>query len=692
MKLTAKLALAQLRKGGRRTLLTLLGIALSVGMITAIFGFAQSGIDSLRNTVASRGDYHVAYLWLSAGEAEAITTDQAFESSYTQPDEMGSVGLYARLKQPSGSSEKLYTQMAEIAARHGVIASRYDPELNQDLLSLEGYIPSGYTSSIYTIAAVLLVVVVLASVIVVSSAFRLSAGERIRQFGMLKSVGATKRQIRASVLDEGLFLTCIGIPLGVGLGLLVDVLMIPVINGMLNDLNSINSNALIFQFIVSWEGIALSALLSLVTVFISCWLPARKAAKIPAIEAIRASGEVKLTARKVRVSRLTRRLFGFEGELAARHMKRSRRSYRATVAALAASVVLSVVGASFGQMTLQANEAMFAGMDMDAVALYETGDVYITLPSGTDLAEVQNLPPALERAMADAVAAKLREYPGAEVAWVGADTVLEVNEQGERINPIAVDDATYKTLLQASGAKQGEAIWLGDAPRPAITAWGRLWMIGGALAEAPEALTAAMLPDALNLVLPIGAGRSVMWLVQVEDSAGFTDYAQQVLLDMIPHPEGSGIRLSAQDVRHMQSGTMELSRLVMILVYGFIGMLTLIGLTNVVSTIATQIRLRRGEFAVLLSVGMTREGLMRSLRFESLLCALRALLFGVPIALGLSYWMYTSMAELMTIDYQVPWLPIGVAVVAVLIVMLITMRFSTTTFKGKPLMEAIRAD
>jgi len=210
----------------------------------------------------------------------------------------------------------------------------------KELLGESDYYNSMYNELLLGLSAVVGSVIIAATVIVVSNAFRVSAGERIKQFGALKSVGATKQQIAGIITHEGLILATVGIPLGIALGLLVNFVGIQIMDHLLAAANKRNTFQVNFDFVVAWQAILVSAVLSFVTVWMSAWLPARKAAKMAAIDAIRGTDEVKIKARDVRGGRLIGKLFGYEGTLAYKSLKRSRRNFRATVVSLTMSIIL----------------------------------------------------------------------------------------------------------------------------------------------------------------------------------------------------------------------------------------------------------------------------------------------------------------------------------------------------------------
>ena len=206
-----------------------------------------------------------------------------------------------------------------------------------------------FLSMISGLSFVMSAIVLCIAVIVVSNAFRVSASERSAQFGILKSTGATKKQIAKTVIAEGYFLMMIGLPMGIVIGLIAHLVGIEVINGFLEPLLSYEDlqNEAFFRFVFYPPALILATLVSMLTIFISAWLPARKAAKIPAIDAIRGVGEVKVKNKKVRGKGLTQKAFGYEGLLARTFLKRSSRNFRATVIAMSFSIAIFIIAGSF---------------------------------------------------------------------------------------------------------------------------------------------------------------------------------------------------------------------------------------------------------------------------------------------------------------------------------------------------------
>ncbi len=221
------------------------------------------------------------------------------------------------------------------------------------------------------LAVIFIVLIVFGSVALIYNAFSISVSERTRQFGLLASVGATKKQLRKTVYFEALAVSVVGIPLGILVG----------IGGIGVTLLLIGHKFSIFsgfdmplRLCVSVEAIVIAVAIALITVLISAWIPARRATRISAVDAIRQSADIQAGSRPVRTARLTYRLFGLPGMLAGKYFKRSRRKYRATVISLFMSIVLFIAAASFTDYLIEAATGSLSAGGCDLLYYYEKKD------------------------------------------------------------------------------------------------------------------------------------------------------------------------------------------------------------------------------------------------------------------------------------------------------------------------------
>ena len=238
---------------------------------------------------------------------------------------------YTALTVGDGSDTAVYDVFYKTkkAGKIYTVAQRLNPdgestEYNSDYLRFSGISSNiAFNKVLYSFAGILIMLIMFGSVSLIYNAFSISVSERTRQFGILKSVGATKRQMRHSVIYEGMLLGIIGIPVGIGAGILGMFITFK-LTGKFFGMMLVNKIDVVFGLHVTWQALVTAAVICFVTVMISANIPAVRAARKPAIEAIRQTGDVSIRKNKIKTSKLTYRLFGFEGMLASKNFNRYR--------------------------------------------------------------------------------------------------------------------------------------------------------------------------------------------------------------------------------------------------------------------------------------------------------------------------------------------------------------------------------
>lgn len=605
------------------------------------------------------------------------------------------------------------------------------------------YYNSMYNEILFGLGAVIGSIIIAACIIVVSNSFRVSAGERIRQFGILKSAGAEKRQIAQIILFEGLLLAMLAIPAGIVIGIFVNYVGIQIIDNLLAAANRRNTFQINFDFIVAWQAILISIVLSFFTVWLSAWIPALKASGMSAIEAIRGTGEVKIKAKNIRGGRLIGKLFGFEGTLAYKSLKRNSRNFRATAVSLAASITLFIVAGYFGDQYKEVTRLYYPGV--------ENANVVCTfLPpdkSENDRESSENNVQKyskLSSDIADEITLKFREYPGTTVFGVGDDvlkggfnsykTVIPeevlTNEMLEFFNSneyfpdkkgyylpvtlLTTDKENYGKLCKLAGVTPGSNILVNYARIPGGKGEGKsifepflaipetlslsnsgdnsiieLPMAGELdIRNVPNEIAATYVGNVTVIVPELNATRYI-WFVETRDAEGFSEYANEILHNFINF-EGNSEYIEVKNMEDIPFEVRDISRLIMVFIYGFITMLTLIGLTNVISTISTNTRSRVREFAVLQSVGITPEGLKRMLNLESVLCSIKSLCIGVPLGILGSYLLYRAFDLPVKLEHAIPWMPVLQCALGVTAITWVIMRHSMSKLERNSIIEMIR--
>lgn len=240
-----------------------------------------------------------------------------------------------------------------------------ESSINHDLLMYSfNSFDSAFPVLVVGLLSLLIGLIVFGSVSLIYNSFSISVSERTKQFGILKSIGATKKQIRKSVLYEASVLCSIGIPIGLVSGCLgIAITFYFLSDSIATFLAELTD--LKMRFVFSPVAIIAASVISFVTVIISAYIPAKKAIKINPIESVRQSNDIKINRRSVKVSPLTQKLFGFEATLSSKNFKRNKRKYRTTVFSLFVSVVLFISASSLATYFTDIVEAESQDMNFD---------------------------------------------------------------------------------------------------------------------------------------------------------------------------------------------------------------------------------------------------------------------------------------------------------------------------------------
>lgn len=170
-----------------------------------------------------------------------------------------------------------------------------------------------------------IIVTILASfslILIIHNSFAVSMNSRIHQFGIFSSIGATPKQIRICLLQEAAGLCAVPVLAGNILGVLTGIGFIQMVNVLLGDTPGRHKAVFGYHPLV----LVLTLFMTVITVWISAWLPARTLSRLTPLEAIKNIGELQLN--RKRRSFILSRLFGIEGELAGNALKAQRKSMR----------------------------------------------------------------------------------------------------------------------------------------------------------------------------------------------------------------------------------------------------------------------------------------------------------------------------------------------------------------------------
>lgn len=237
--------------------------------------------------------------------------------------------------------------------------AKYDIYINRFLISYECVFPiDGSFKALFTVAAVVALIIILTSVYCIKNSFNISITEKIRQYGMLASVGATRRQIKSSVKTEAAMLGVVGIPVGTMSGILASFILVKVVNAL-----SAGWLNFALSFHTSLPALILAVILSIATIYFSATGSARRAAKVTPLEAIRNTKEIKIKSSKLKTPAIIGRIWGIGGVISYKNIKRNKKKYRTTVTSIVICSVTFIVISYFMSMAFSVVGMSYASAD-----------------------------------------------------------------------------------------------------------------------------------------------------------------------------------------------------------------------------------------------------------------------------------------------------------------------------------------
>lgn len=607
-----------------------------------------------------------------------------------------------------------------------------------------GLYGNAYAMLLLIPAAFLAALIIAMSIIVISNAFRMSANERISQFGTLKCVGATKKQIYKTIMYECILLCTGAIPLGVILGYLFSFLGIGVANLYMEELNVLVRSMMKqvnfkLAFVFSPAALIISVMISLGTVLFAAMLPARKAMGISALDCLRNGGETDTSGyKRTKITLDAKR--NIEYQLAKKNVSSNRKRMHSAVTAFSVSIMLFVTMSGLKEIAEGIQNYIYQDYGCTVIADY-TAKYKNTIHPKTGRTQQECAYP-IDSKTAEEITEKLKGYQGTDIYGSGQDystytailtpqdlteDMLKVLSEGSDkkqseiildVERIILDDKHYGELCARAGIGYGGSILLNDykyndngterhiVPVSTAVSSLKLEKADGSRDEIhiDGMLTASQIPVELKypntrpirLVVPSEgiSLRGYNWLASPEDEEGFMEYARTVLESYFPQygmdydKAGYTSRVyGAQDFVKIMNITIILAAFFL---YAFVFLLGLIGVLNVISTVSFQIKLRAREFAVLRSVGMSSESLQKMLNIEGVLCGGKALIIGLPTGMGIVFLMARCVKMLFPIPFHMPWGAIVITIIIAFLVMWGTVRISARALKKQNIIETIR--
>lgn len=635
----------------------------------------------------------------------------------------GNVNLYVMFDK----NKKIIKQSEELAKE---LSYDYDINYNSTLLALYG--ESTYGNVMTTMVSMMMIMLALVSIgciIVIYNSFAISVMERKKEFGLLSSIGATKRQLSHTVFFEAVVVGLIGIILGI-LGAYIGIgCVILIINNLISDMLEYK-----LHLVTNPLFIIIPVIFMIIVIGVSAFIPSRRASKVSPIEAIRQNDDIKINKKKIRTSKLALKLFGIEGEIALKNIKRNKKKYRVTIVSLFISIVLFISFSSYMNYTLNTASSVMGEVPYDYQISYfgddpnndkEALDKINEIVKSSDVKEyvsysVSNLSIIGNYTYSD-------EYLDFYKNAYGDDGIKALNNlKYQYISIYILDDNSYNKYKKLIGIDNDSVILLnkfkgvsyGNNKRvnyniPVINNGNINIKICNFDNDEDVDTTKYCNKNIDNIFVTNKSFDLIEEFSYMDDfklivnkklydsiSDSSTHYTQFNIIsdntnniDKLTKELDKYSNVNYTNIKEAMKQANNLILVVKILMYGFISLVTLIGVTSVFNTISTSMALRKREFAVLRSIGLTNRGFNKILFFESLFFGMKSLIFAIPVSIGITVLIHYALADMVSIStIIIPWKYIIISIVSVFVIVLLTMMYSTSKIKKHNIIEQIREE
>lgn len=609
-----------------------------------------------------------------------------------------------------GSEEEANSIAKEVADN-----AKYKYDLNTYLITLENNpFDQNAVGNFGILVAIVCVIIVVTSVFCIKNSFDISITEKIKQYGMLRSIGATKKQIRKNVFFEATILGLIGIPLGLFAGMFASYILAIVTNFFLTDMLT-EGLKLVLSY--SWIAIIFAILLGFVTIYFSALRSAFKASNVSPIDSIRNSSNTKIKAKKVKSPKIIKKIFGIGGEISYKNLKRNKKKYRTTVISIVVSVSVFIALSYFMNVAFSEIGRTIDVSDYNiSLGYYISKDEqYGKIEKILQLDNINNY--TISKSVSLIIDNPNFNEKYLEIQNTSKETMTENEANYYVINTLGKEQ--YKKYLKELNLDyddfkdkgiiidQIEVKYQNEKNKNATkylreynykendTINGKYENSEGKMSEFK--IDVGLVTDKL----PFGLNQNIPYIIvsdELYDKLGMKSAETYLLIDSsdpdkiqnemeeILKNENYTINNMNENVKIMRN----MYILIGIFLYGFIIVISLIGVTNIFNTITTNMNLRRQEFAMLKSVGMTSKEFSRMIRLESTFMGIKALLWGIPIGLGLSYLEYKPLVGYEGLPFEMPILAIIISIIVVYLLITILMKYSMNKINKQNTIETIR--
>lgn len=601
---------------------------------------------------------------------------------------------------------------------------------NELLYSKLSFSSDSFVANILPLVVILLIIIMVASVVLIYNAFAMSLSEKVKYLGMLSSVGATKRQKRLSIYYEGFILALFGIPLGIGAGVAGIGITLKALGKKIiatSMINGVTEQNVSMKVVFPIWAVLIVLGLSIITILISCSIPAKKASKISTISAIRQSDEIKVKAKTLKCPKYIKAIFGYEGELAYKNLKRNGRKARVITVSIALSIVLflscNYFCALFANETVAQDSMPYQiGVYLDETNRESAIKEFENVDGIDDMYSVTNLYYFVQKSKnyknnfemftdnKNLTNAYSREFSNRFAILIN---MLDDDMFNELCAKNGIDSKAYynsnnkcKLLLMnnVSHTANGKKVFTDN-------------ILGSSFKEAyyPEDNLQFEITDfvkysntqpcnlngigVISLYMPYSQFVKVCKNINANDNQlskyilGIETTDHQKVTEKLNtiSDDGKYSDFSVVDFSEQMQTFNTIALVIQVFVYGFVALISLITIFNIINTISSGIASRKKEFAMMKSVGITPKGFNKMIMLESAFYGIKAVIFGLPISALISFGMHKALNN-STTTFSIDYLLYLIVALVVFAIIGMTMIYSVKKVQQNNIIETLKED
>ena len=596
---------------------------------------------------------------------------------------------------------------------------------NTMLLDYKGYsVSESSMKSFYTFVLLGAFVIVFASAFIIRNSFAISITEKTKLYGKLISVGATPKQVKRNVLFEGIVLGLIGVSLGLILGAGVVALLIWLMNLLLSDF----LYGSVFVYSLPWWVPFFTIGMSALVIFFSTYAAADRASKIAPVVAIRGNNYVKLSKnkKKYKTPAYIKKIFGIGGDIAYKNLKRNKKKYRTTVISIIVSISIFITVSSFVDYGMKYSKNMYGEIKHNFIVYgctEEQGDVITSFDGLTDVIRVK-----------DNYNTYVKGFNGFSDAYKANDEFYDPTD------PYYTSDTHYLTGIILEEEYFKEFVEAFEFDYEQVKDKAIIYNVFNYADEKGKLCSDRLFDISKDAKFDITFNADDSNDGSVKCEVTGVDFGGEIITSHIPFDNlfplysgtvilseswaenninnasmfNSTIYMNCEDPEELRDAINELGYynvecenhqefidqidnfilVISIFAYGFITVISLIGVTNIFNTVSTNMNLRRKDFAILRSVGMTKKEFNKMIKLETLFYGAKALAIGLPLGILGSILVFIAYNDMSAYSsaYMFPWVAVLLCVVCVFALLWFIIKYSFSKIKKQNIIETIRND